>query len=93
MQFPDGGLRGKGVPESGFRVGCGFPMGLWAETASHSMREFWDGFSAGGGCCHANWGGICTVCKNETRILKNETVDFCPFGVAFERMSHSIRVK
>ena len=47
----------------------------------------------GRGCCHANWGGICTVCKNETRNFKNGTVVFCPFGVAFKGMSRSTRVK
>lgn len=40
MQFPVEGLGGKCDPEFTLEVGCAFPTGPQAETASHSRQEF-----------------------------------------------------
>lgn len=40
-----GGLSGKSIPESALKVGCTFPMGPQAETASHSEGKIRDTFS------------------------------------------------
>ena len=42
MHFPVESLSGKCDPEFTLEVGCAFPTGPQAETASHSEREFWD---------------------------------------------------
>lgn len=36
MQFPVEGVCGKCIPEFALRVGCGFPIGLQAESVSRS---------------------------------------------------------
>lgn len=46
MQFPVEGSGGKCDPEINLKVGCSFPTGPQAETASHSGREFRDKLSA-----------------------------------------------
>ena len=54
MRFPVEGSGGKCDPEFAIGVGCSFPTGPYAETASHSGREFWDTVS---GCKkgHKTW--------------------------------------
>lgn len=42
MCFPVEGLGGKYDPGFVIGVGCGFPTGPQAETASHFASEFWD---------------------------------------------------
>ena len=46
MHFPVESLSGKCDPEFTLEVGCAFPTGPQAESASHSGREFWDTVSA-----------------------------------------------
>ena len=59
--FPDGRASEKCDPEFAIGVGCSFPTGPQAETASHSEREFWGTVS---GCKkgHMTWPSTCICC-------------------------------
>lgn len=46
MEFPVKDLGGKCIPEFVAEVGCSFPTGPQAETASHFAHDFWDTVSA-----------------------------------------------